>query len=56
MVLTARPGPFAEFYAGPGGAIVIGIGAVVSLLGVALVSRLSRVPDEPRVLRPELPG
>ncbi|WP_341250897.1 hypothetical protein [Euzebya pacifica] len=56
VVLTARPGPFAEFYAGPGGAIVIGIGAVVSLLGVALVSRLSRVPDEPRVLRPELPG
>lgn len=56
VVLTARPGPFAEFYAGPGGAIVIGIGAVVSLLGVTLVSRLSRVPDEPRVLRPELPG
>ncbi|AXV09553.1 Flp pilus assembly protein TadB [Euzebya pacifica] len=56
VVLTARPGPFAEFYAGPGGATVIGIGAVVSLLGVALVSRLSRVPDEPRVLRPELPG
>ncbi|MEO2107226.1 MAG: hypothetical protein ABGZ36_16470, partial [Actinomycetota bacterium] len=48
VVMTARPGPFAEFYAGPGGAIVIGIGAVVSLLGVALVSRLSRVPDEPR--------
>ncbi|WP_108666519.1 type II secretion system F family protein [Euzebya rosea] len=53
VVLTARPGPFAEFYSGPGGAIVIGLGAVVSLIGVALVSRLSRIPDEPRVLRPQ---
>ena len=52
VVLTAGEGPFKAFYASAGGTVVIAFGAVVSLLGVALVGRLSRVPEEPRVLRP----
>jgi hypothetical protein len=41
---------FRDFYQSPGGAIVIVIGAALSLIGIAIVSRLSRDPDEPRVM------
>ncbi|MEE8600369.1 type II secretion system F family protein [Euzebya tangerina] len=53
VVLTARPGPFQDFYASGAGALVIGIGTVMSLAGVAISSRLSRTPDPVRVLIPE---
>lgn len=50
VALTARSGMFRDFYQSPGGAIVIVIGAALSLIGIAIVSRLSRDPDEPRVM------
>lgn len=53
VLLTARPGVFQDFYAGPGGALVISLGAVVSLIGITVASRLSAVEEEPRVLVPE---
>lgn len=53
VLLTARPGPFADFYARPAGGAVILVGAVVSLIGIAVVARLSAMPSEPRVLHEE---
>jgi tight adherence protein B len=50
VALTARSGMFRDFYQSPGGAVVIVIGAILSLIGIGLVSRLSRDPDEPRVM------
>ncbi len=50
VALTARAGMFREFYQSPGGALVILIGAAMSLVGIAVVRRLSRDPDEPRVM------
>lgn len=50
LVLTAREGFFREFYRSAGGALVVVIAALLSLLGIVLVSRLSREPDERRVL------
>lgn len=50
LLLTARSGPFREFYQSPAGFTVVAIGLVASLVGVVLVSRLSREPEEPRVL------
>lgn len=48
-VLTARPGPFRQFYASSRGFFVVGVGAALSVLGVVLVERLGRMPVEPRV-------
>lgn len=48
--LTARQGPFRDFYQSPGGALVVAIAAVASLAGMWVVSRLSRDPVEERVL------
>lgn len=48
--LTARPGPFRDFYAEPAGAAVIALAAGLSGVGVLVVERLGRVPLEPRVL------
>ena len=50
VALTARTGMFREFYQSPGGAVVILIGAAMSLVGIGIVRRLSRDPDEPRVM------
>jgi tight adherence protein B len=50
VLLTAGDGPFRDFYASSAGAAVIALGAVLSLAGVALVARLSEVPEPPRVL------
>ena len=50
VLLTARPGPFATFYATTAGGLVIAVGALVSLVGIAVVARLSATPPEPRVL------
>lgn len=51
LLLTAQEGPFRAFYTSPTGTTVIAGGAVVSVVGVVLVSRLTRTPSEPRVLR-----
>lgn len=50
VALTARTGMFREFYQSAGGALVILIGAAMSLLGILLVRRLSSDPEEPRVM------
>ena len=49
IAITARPGPFREFYASPGGLVVVLLGGVLSLVGVGMASRLGRQPPEPRV-------
>ena len=47
--ITTRPGPFREFYASSAGVLVVALGAVASLFGMWLASRLGKDPDEPRV-------
>lgn len=49
IAITARPGAFREFYSSPAGLLVVAIGGVMSLIGVAIASRLGSQPDEPRV-------
>ena len=49
LAMTVRAGPFREFYSSPGGLLVVTVGAVMSLGGMALVARLGRDPVEPRV-------
>lgn len=50
VALTARAGMFRDFYRSPGGAVVILIGASMSLVGILIVRRLSRDQEEPRVM------
>lgn len=50
IAITAREGPFRDFYAGTGGVLVVVFCGVLSGLGMWLVSRLGAEPDEPRVL------
>lgn len=49
VAMTARSGAFREFYSTSAGLVVVGIGGVMSLLGVAIASRLGAQPGEPRV-------
>jgi tight adherence protein B len=49
VAMTARSGAFREFYSTSAGLVVVGIGGVMSLLGVAIASRLGAQPSEPRV-------
>lgn len=49
VALTARPGPFRDFYRTGAGALTLLAGAVLSLVGVVVLGRLGREPDEPRV-------
>jgi tight adherence protein B len=51
VAMTARSGAFRDFYSSTAGLVVVGIGGVMSLLGVAIASRLGAQPPEPRVLR-----
>lgn len=53
VVLVARPGAFRDFYQSSAGLVVIGVAAVLSLLGILLAARLSRQPVEPRLLASE---
>lgn len=53
--LTARPGPFRTFYASADGIPVVALAAVLSLVGMALVTRLGRPSIEPRVLTGDAP-
>lgn len=50
IALCAFSPAYRDFYAGPGGAIVVIVCAVMSLSGIAFVSRLARLPSERRVL------
>lgn len=49
VAMTARSGAFRDFYSTPAGLLVVAIGGVMSLIGVAVASRLGAQPDEPRV-------
>lgn len=49
VALTARPGHFRDFYQSAGGLVTVIVGGLLSLVGIWLVARLSRDPDEPRV-------
>lgn len=49
VAMTARSGAFRDFYSSPQGLLVVLIGGVMSLMGVAIASRLGAQPAEPRV-------
>jgi len=49
VLLTFRPGPGRDFYSSPAGIAVIIVGTGLSIVGMVVVSRLGRLPAEPRV-------
>lgn len=49
VLLCIRPGPFRDFYATGRGVVVLAVGGVMSAIGAAIVRRLGRIDDEPRV-------
>lgn len=49
VAMTARSGAFRDFYSSPTGLLVVLVGGVMSLIGVAIASRLGAQPPEPRV-------
>jgi tight adherence protein B len=49
VAMTARSGAFRDFYSSASGLVVVLIGGVMSLIGVAIASRLGAQPSEPRV-------
>jgi tight adherence protein B len=54
LLITARGGPFREFYQSSAGVATVMLGGILSLAGLLIVTRLGRDPGEPRVL--EGPG
>lgn len=50
LTLTAKPGPFRDFYQSSGGLGVVAVAALLSLAGAAVAGRLAREPLESRVL------
>ena len=50
LLITVRGGPFRQFYQSSAGALTVVVGALLSLIGLLIVSRLGRDPAEPRVL------
>jgi tight adherence protein B len=50
VALCASAAAYRDFYRGPGGALVVAAGALMSVAGMALVERLRRLPAERRVL------
>ena len=50
VALTASSAAYRQFYASSAGMLVVGVAAAASLLGMLLVVRLGREPEEPRVL------
>jgi tight adherence protein B len=50
VAITARSGPFREFYTTPLGVAVIAVCGLLSAAGMVLVSRIGAEPAEPRVL------
>jgi tight adherence protein B len=49
VALTARPGPFRDFYRTHSGVLVLAAGALLSAIGLGVLGRLGREPLEPRV-------
>ncbi len=49
VALTVREGAFRDFYRSAAGVLVVAIGAALSAVGMYLVARLGREPEEPRV-------
>lgn len=49
VAMTARSGAFRDFYSSPTGLLVVLAGGVMSLIGVAIASRLGAQQPEPRV-------
>lgn len=49
IAMTARPGPFRDFYGTTSGVAVVALGGVLSLIGILIASRLGATPVEPRV-------
>lgn len=49
VMLTARPGPFRAFYRSGGGVATLILAAVLSAIGLAVLSRLGKEPVEERV-------
>jgi len=49
IALTVRAGPFRDFYRTRGGVLVIVFGAVLTMVGYILVTRLARTQSEQRV-------
>lgn len=50
VTLCLQAGPFRDFYRSAGGAVVVVVGAAMSLGGMAILRRLARQPMERRVL------
>jgi tight adherence protein B len=50
VALTARPGPFRDFYRTSGGAVTLVVAAFLTIIGVLVLGRLGREPVEARVL------
>ncbi len=50
IAMTARNGAFREFYSTPAGVFVVAIGGLLSLIGIAIASKMSGQAPEPRVL------
>jgi len=53
ILLTYRPGPGRDFYSSNTGVAVMVVGTAMSLFGMFIVSRLGRLPEEPRVFTSE---
>lgn len=49
VALTARPGPFRDFYRSPGGVATLVVAVVFTVIGVLVLGRLGREPEETRV-------
>jgi tight adherence protein B len=49
VALTARPGAFRDFYQSGGGVLTLLLGALLSAVGVVVLGRLGKEPDEARV-------
>lgn len=49
IAMTARSGAFRDFYSSSAGVLVVAIGGVMSLVGLAIAGRLGSQPAEPRV-------
>ncbi len=48
VALTARPGPFREFYRSAGGVVTLAVAGLLTAVGVVVLSRLAREPVEAR--------
>ena len=49
IAMTAQAGAFRDFYSTPAGLTVALVGGMMSLVGIAIASRLGSQPTEPRV-------